>query len=449
MQNRLQDAIDYAITKGLVKVNTRNELTHAPLTLIPYEISNKVLQKMIDLTPIFNQLMVKVGLDRSFLQEHLEGVIQADDFTRNLLSIMTKSGETQPFELLISRNDFFLTTNDASNNNLKQVEYNTIASSYGFLSGQVHQLHKYLYQGQSLESLLVANNPLEGIVDAMATAVHCYNHTGSCVLMVIQPGEKNRFDQRAIEYRLLNKYNIPTLRCSLDEIGEKARLKEGHLTFNDRIMALTYFRAGYTPDDYPSQKAWKARELIESSSSIKCPSIGVQLAGTKKIQQVLGRSDILNRFIPKASTTLITNTFVDMFSLNETINNQPAHHTATCFPEKYVLKPQREGGGNNYFGQEMADILQTMPKEQQEAYILMERIEAPTHSSILVVDKKTNQSTCVSEIGRFGTCFTERDKILLNQDIGYLVRTKSEDQDEGGVSAGYACLNSLCLRADR
>jgi hypothetical protein len=29
--------------------------------------------------------------------------------------------------------------------------------------------------------------------------------------------------------------------------------------------------------------------------------------------------------------------------------------------------------------------------------------------------------------------------------IGYLVRTKSADLDEGGVCAGYACLNSLCL----
>jgi len=34
-----------------------------------------------------------------------------------------------------------------------------------------------------------------------------------------------------------------------------------------------------------------------------------------------------------------------------------------------------------------------------------------------------------------------------NKDAGYLVRTKAENINEGGVCAGFACLNSLVLEA--
>lgn len=46
-----------------------------------------------------------------------------------------------------------------------------------------------------------------------------------------------------------------------------------------------YFRAGYTPTDYPGEAEWQARALVERSAAIKCPTLGYQLAGTKKVRQ--------------------------------------------------------------------------------------------------------------------------------------------------------------------
>lgn len=43
------------------------------------------------------------------------------------------------------------------------------------------------------------------------------------------------------------------------------------------------FRAGYAPEDYPSQVEWEARLLIEQSRAIKCPNIAYHLVGTKKV----------------------------------------------------------------------------------------------------------------------------------------------------------------------
>jgi glutathione synthase len=57
--------------------------------------------------------------------------------------------------------------------------------------------------------------------------------------------------------------------------------------YADVKVSVAYFRSGYTPNDYPTEDEWAVREMIEISSAIKCPTVGYQLAGTKKIQQVL------------------------------------------------------------------------------------------------------------------------------------------------------------------
>jgi hypothetical protein len=56
-------------------------------------------------------------------------------------------------------------------------------------------------------------------------------------------------------------------------------------------------RAGYTPDDYPTESEWLGRELIESSAAVKCPNISYHLAGTKKVQQVLANPNELEKFM--------------------------------------------------------------------------------------------------------------------------------------------------------
>ena len=90
-------------------------------------------------------------------------------------------------------------------------------------------------------------------------------------------------------------------------------------------------------------------------------------------------------------------------------------------------------------------FLQTLPPSQDKSYILMERIHPLIHPSKLVIEKQLSELACISEIGRYGVCLANDTKILRNEDAGYLVRTKAAEQDEGGVCAGYACLNSICL----
>lgn len=51
---------------------------------------------------------------------------------------------------------------------------------------------------------------------------------------------------------------------------------------------------------------------------------------------------------------------------------------------RYVMKPQREGGGNNIYGSNVVSALQTMSREELRAFILMERIFPPSQRASLV-----------------------------------------------------------------
>lgn len=56
---------------------------------------------------------------------------------------------------------------------------------------------------------------------------------------------------------------------------------------------------------------------------------------------------------------------------------------ALTAPEKYVLKPQREGGGNNVYGEEIREAVTAMRhSEERSAWILMDRILPPVQVSV-------------------------------------------------------------------
>ncbi|MBU2647295.1 glutathione synthase [bacterium] len=445
----ISEAVDYAIGNGLVKYNTRFELTHAPFSLTPCPVSRELLGQLSDLTPVANGVWIKIANDPAFLKSTLEKTARTDGFVRNLLNLLPLDDHFSQRQLLISRNDFLLSagTGESSRQVPKQVEFNTISNSFLALSRQISLLHRHLYRRGLITAEPIPNDPLEAAVDTMAAVIRSYDTVAPCLLMVVQEREQNIFDQRALEFRLLEKHGYPTCRMTLKEISEKGSLQEGHLKIDGYTAALTYFRAGYSPDDYPGDTEWKARSLIEHSSSVKCPSVGMQLAGTKKIQQLLGQADILRMFADEAASKMINDTCVGLYTLDEQVGGLTASEKARQSPARYVLKPQREGGGNNLYGSEMKTALENLTEEQQHAYILMERIISTPAPSALVVEATCEEIPSISEIGRYGVCFADGKTLIENRDIGYLVRTKSSDKDEGGVCAGYACLNSLCLKA--
>ena len=450
----IENAIEQAKLFGMLKYLPEGGLTHAPFSLSPYSISTSDLQEMIELTPYFSELMINVSQDWGFLDETLSPISKTDPFLKMLLDLREHE-VSQSRQLLVQRNDFFLIKDDigkgghdssssgedTSASALRQVEINTVSASFPFLITQLTRLHQHIFEQ------IIPNNPLKPVVDSFAKAIMDYGSTDAIMLLVSQPAESNRFDQLGLEQLLWDEYKIQTVRKTLTEIYENGSLSEGHLILAGKKVAITYYRAGYTPEDFSTSCAIKGRQLIEASSTIQVPNLAMQLAGMKKIQQVLTRPEILSNFVSEEISKRFRKTFVGMHSLDEIIETPEgeisASEWASINPEKYVLKPQREGGGNNYFGKDIPKKITEMKREEQDAYILMEKIKAKTHQAILVVNGKVEKHTSVSEIGRFGICFAENGVVQSNEDVGYLVRTKAKNVNEGGVCSGFACLNSL------
>ena len=466
----------------------------------------------------------RISRDGEFLKHTLKDVRHVDDYTGKLLDLYEeiylserKGGEWGQFarsadRLGIQRSDYMLhDTNGEGGYALKQVELNTIASSFAGLASSVAKLHGFLTERMDKEGRLTrfleenhqcVAGSMEGsggdrgvpespaliqlpLALSLAHERYCErfvkkeSNSNPTVLFVVQPNETNTVDQRMLEFALWKNHKVPVVRMSLAELYEKATIDEtnGQLVIqsdeNEKEVTVIYFRAGYAPTDYPSGYntqdgsgiEWLARERLERSRATKCPCLGYHLAGTKKVQQELARPGAVERFFPQdVDDTAITirTVFAGLFSLGADATEQDMEAVKEVLFDggegRYVLKPQREGGGYNYYGKNLADKLKencTIVEESKEVrldaalseFILMERLFPPQQSAILLRNGKVEGTgMTISELGCFGTIIATEDSQVVHNDYGgFLLRTKFSGVDEGGVASGFATLSSPYL----
>ena len=217
-------------------------------------------------------------------------------------------------------------------------------------------------------------------------------------------------------------------------------------------VSLVYYRCGYTPNDYTSSLDWDVRAMIERSTATKCPTVAYQLVGTKKIQQVLCSPGVLERFISKEKADMLRRCFAEQYSLGSMASpgsDIAVENAIATNGEKWVLKPQREGGGNNFYGKELADFLKAhLGCDVLSGYVLMQRIFPRPQKSVCLRKGQVATITTISELGIYGVFVGDGSSDtppMLNQAAGYLLRTKPLGVDEGGVATGYSVLNSIVL----
>ena len=94
--------------------------------------------------------------------------------------------------------------------------------------------------------------------------------------------------------------------------------------------------------------------------------------------------------------------FYGMWALDkEDCSTTKIIHDAITNYDKYVLKTQREGGGHNFFG---ADIATQLHKEDELwKYSLMRKINALSFPATLMRNGVVWSGEAVSELGIFGT----------------------------------------------
>lgn len=431
--------------------NSSELVTYAPFTLFPTAVPRGVFEQALAVQTHYNLLVDKISQDTQFLEEALASTVESDDFTRRLFNIYrqtTKEGRSQSVVLGLNRSDYMLDQREGASAALKQVEINTIAASFGGLASRTPQLHRHVLNVAGLRDhsrRILDNNPAAGLARGLAKAWELYGSEGAVVMFLVEDVQRNIMDHRCVENELWHR-NIPTIRRKFEDVS----LDQGKRLFVDgQEVAVVYFRNGYMPSNYPTEQSWEARLLIERSLAIKCPDIGTHLVGTKKVQQVLTRPGVLERFFPDQPRVVqqIRDTFTGLYTLDQGPEGDKTVAMAMANPENFVLKPQREGGGNNSYGDEICQVLEGAGAgSQRTAYILMDKIRAPASQNYLLRRGAELQlSQCLSELGVFGVYIRQGADMLMNECVGHLLRTKSSEHADGGVAAGVAVLDNPLL----
>uniref|UniRef100_A0A8C4F0P4 Glutathione synthetase n=1 Tax=Dicentrarchus labrax TaxID=13489 RepID=A0A8C4F0P4_DICLA len=382
--------------------NSSELVTYAPFTLFPTPVPKAVFLQALAVQTHYNTLVDKISQDTDFLEEALSSTIAVDDFTARLFKLhqqILKEGRSQSIVLGLNRSDYMLDQRDDGSSSLKQIEINTFAASFGGLSSRTPDVHRHVLKvaGRLEESQnILDNNPAAGLARAVAKAWELY--------------------------------------------GSESDGQE---------VAVVYFRNGYMPQNYISEQTWDARLLMERSLAVKCPDISTHLAGTKKVQQVLTRPGVLEKFFPDQPQVVeqIRATFAGLYTLDMGPEGDKTVTMALEEPDRYVLKPQREGGGNNIYGSEICQVLQGVKgSTERMAYILMDKIHpAPVQNYLLRRDAPLQLNNCLSELGVFGTYVRQGKDMVMNECVGHLLRTKSSEHSDGGVAAGVAVLDNPLL----
>ncbi|KAI1078331.1 glutathione synthase [Whalleya microplaca] len=460
--------------------------TAVPVTLFPSPFPQVCFNQGVAVQKSYNELYASISQDEEFLARVVKEIGDSDDFITELWKVhlrVKEEGYVQHKSLGLFRSDYMIHQDTpGSAPHIKQVEFNTIASSFGGLSSQTSLLHKYLASTEYplLEQAikrgilnLPENDSAAGLAAGIREAFIEYGSSSigqqKCVIFLVQGGERNVFDQRHLEYELQKSEDplVPVFRLPFADTLKHTSIAQGpgrqllyqppQLPSHTFEVAVIYMRSGYSTGDYPEQSAWEARYHLERSAAIKCPTVLTQVAGMKKVQQVLATPEtpsnpsILGRYLTKgpSSVSNLVSTFTNIYPLDETEAGLKARKIAVD-PElckAYVLKPQREGGGNNIYRSSIPPFLKSIPESHWPSYILMELITPPPVKNTILRNGKLEHGGVICELGIYGTCIWDQQTKIIshNEQVGYLLRTKGDQSEEGGVAAGFGCMDSCSL----
>ncbi|XP_059085218.1 glutathione synthetase-like isoform X1 [Tigriopus californicus] len=464
LQEITEKAKDYALMHGICMRRKdafdRDALHFAPFLLLPSAFPKGEFERACQLQTILNELMHKVAHDREFLIATLAQTVKVDEFTRRLVDIyntVAQEGVAQPLSLGLLRSDLMLNVGPCDGPAFccwHQVEINTIASGFGWLGPASGLIHRFVLGELGRKDLLdriPENNSLSGLSGAMLEAHKIYNQPKAVILFIVEDVTYNICDQKFHEFKIREMNpDVFVERKTLTEVANEGHLDNQKRLFVDgKEIAVIYFRCGYSPDQYPSEREWDARLMMERSMAIKSPSIHYHLAGTKKVQQELALPGTLERFCDDPEKIKsIKSIFTGLYTLDKGEEGDKSVAMAMKNPERFVLKPQREGGGNNTYGDDIPPFLESIKdSEERNAYILMDRILPPKTMNYVVRPghEKAELKEVISELGIFGYVIGDQNRIISNHQVGHMLRTKLSHVNEGGVAAGLGALDSVFL----
>lgn len=463
----VDEMVSYLYSHGLlIKSKDGNSCVHVPSIIYPSPIVKSFFDKISFYQIAFNKIIDKLSRDQPYLEEILTPIAEKDEFVKKNLELSKKAAafeHKQNIQLGIFRNDYMV---DKNKKFIYQIEYNTIAATMGLFSDGLKKFYKYFstkypeifakYLNKADKQVPTEKeDTIETFCASMIEAIKLFSkedYQNTLVIFVVQEGEKNIYDQRAVENELWNKYKVKSRRLTLNEIAKNCSTDEqSNILLDGKKISLFYFRACYTEKDYKDEESWKGREMIELSTAIKCPNINTFLTTFKVFQYELTKPEILKKYL---NEELIINDimrfFVKLYYVRDMDNEKQKELFTNILSnlENFVVKPQKEGGGNNYYGEKIKELIpnaEVEPSDQLSSAIIMEKINPPEYETVALIEGAAKVMTCVSEFSSYGVVLSDGQNYILNKSVSFLVRTKDKTSQEGGVIVGVSSIDIPCF----
>ncbi|XP_077865863.1 glutathione synthetase-like [Saccoglossus kowalevskii] len=394
---------DFANVHGIVMRRRETPLSSdvvcfTPHTLVPSPVPKKLFYQSFDVQNDFHLLMHGISRDYQFLKSVLSSSMQHDEFQKKLFDIYEEvyinNIPCQSIMLGMLRCDYMFdctggTDISTDKIQLKQVEVNTIASGLAGLGTQCTRLHRFNLEnlGKSeIASSLPESKAVGKMAEGFVEAWKLYGNNKAAILFLIEEVSWNIMDQRWLEYEIRNlDKSIPIIRRLFKDVVERAKIEDNKLIMSYQLA---------TNDCLASININGESSFFKSNDE-----------GSETVQKALKNPNI------------------------------------------YVLKPQREGGGNNLFGEDIKTKLEQIGEDKSRAgYILMDKIEPLVVTNYTVQSEKDVEiRKMVSEIGIFGAIISNGENVPFNSTCGHILRTKTVSSNEGSFAGGSAVIDSPFL----
>lgn len=146
---------------------------------------------------------------------------------------------------------------------------------------------------------------------------------------------------------------------------------------NGDEVSVFYFRDGFLPTHYDAA-AWEWRLQAEKSRAFKAPDVFGQITNLKYFQYEINKQETWTRFgFSEEEYAKSRHSYCDILTFDnfeKSKEKMKEFIAANGGTSKYVLKPQLEGGANNFFGEDIIKKIDESSLEELQSMILMERI---------------------------------------------------------------------------
>lgn len=250
-------------------------------------------------------------------------------------------------------------------------------------------------------------------------------------------------EQKYVESQLTAK-GVRCRRVLFSDLVEKGRLdSEGNYYLCEELVSFAYFRTGFNLKMYAGnvEEARRCREQLAASNAISIPAVAMELVNLKRVQVEMSKPAVARKFLSEGEAQRVLGSLVASWEF-DSLSAEEGRAVAEMFrrnPEGFVLKPNREGGCNNVFGEEGARLLGSLSAQERRQYVLQEIIPPVFEENEIMVDvNRVARTSCKYELGRYGVLSEVRGQLRRNETHGYLVKSHARGFNEVSITKGTA-----------